>query len=111
MSCQGSKVTSMLSEDQLDAAKVSDSIYDQANAKQLSKKPRKDERILTQQRMVWISSHSFEYLKIIQVQKKAEDERDRSVQRDAIAIQKEVQKEATHKLKVKMPPWRHKWRP
>ena len=61
-----------ISEAQFDDAKVSDSIYEQANAKQLSKKPRKDERILTQQRMVLITSDAFEYLKSIKEEKQAE---------------------------------------
>ena len=59
-----------ISEAQLDDAKVSDSIYKQANAKQLSKKPRKDERIVTQQRMVLITSDALKYLESIKEEKR-----------------------------------------
>ena len=77
-----------ISEAQLDDAKVSDSIYKQANAKQLSKKPRKDERIVTQQRMVLITPDALKYLESI----KKEKERVKSVKRDTIATQKEALK-------------------
>ena len=59
----------VISEAQLDDAKVSDSIYEQANAKQLSKKPRKDERIVTQQRMVLITPGALKYLESIKEKK------------------------------------------
>ena len=58
-----------ISEAQLDAAKESDSIYEQANLKQLSKKPRKDERIVTQQRMVLITPDALKYLESIKGKK------------------------------------------